>query len=122
MPATVFDRYLWTVVKNRRNASVGLPKSLGLPVTYFLSLILLYPLLIALSRTVFNSQMTMHPVWERIQFLLSGPGLIYLGLVIMRLYKPVPRRRKILGLCLFLIGFGWLFEILALVSKNGILS
>jgi hypothetical protein len=47
---------------------------------------------------------------------LSGPALIYLGLVLQRTMKPIPIFRKIFGIIIFLIGFGWLFSLLMAVK------
>jgi hypothetical protein len=47
---------------------------------------------------------------------LSGPALIYLGLVLQRTMKPISLFRKIFGIVIFLIGFGWLFSLLMTVK------
>ena len=124
LPVTDFNEYLCGVTKNQQRRIVGLPPSIGLPLSYGICLLLLYPFFIQLYSRLFHEgqQPVLGAYWTRMQFIFSGPGLSYFGLVIMRVYKPVPRGRKILGLCLFLIGFGWLFEILESMSLNKILS
>jgi hypothetical protein len=49
---------------------------------------------------------------------LSGPALIYLGLVLQRTRKPVSTGRKIIGIIIFLTGFGWLFSILEKMANS----
>jgi hypothetical protein len=87
-------------MKNQRH-------TLHFSLLYALCILFLFPV-------VWNS--TGHPdrgpLWYSIMVRFSGPVLIYLGLVLQRTVKPVPAARKIVGIVIFLIGFGWLFSVM----------
>jgi hypothetical protein len=54
--------------------------------------------------------------WLSVLIKLSGPALLYLGLVLQRTGKPVPIYRRIIGILIFLTGFAWLFSLLEMMG------
>jgi hypothetical protein len=76
--------------------------------TYALCGFFLFPILMFFI----TAQLPANRFWQSILIRISGPALIYLGLVLQRTRKPVPIRRKIIGVIIFLIGFGWFFSVL----------
>lgn len=83
---------------------------------HILGIFLAYPILLYLLQdymSIYNN-LPLLPFHSYIQVYLSGPGLIVIGIILFYVYK-----RKISGLCVFIIGVLWIATILyELITKN----
>jgi hypothetical protein len=84
-----------------------LKQSVRIAIVYFLSIFFVCAIAVFMN----ERQRMAGGFWSGI-LRLSGPALIYLGLVLQRSMKPISLFRKISGIVIFLIGFGWLFSLL----------
>lgn len=82
-----------------------IPRPIWFSMLYAVCLLLIYPIVWNMFWPPVSSNF-----WFTVLIRFSGPVLLYLGLVLQRTRKPVPIPRKVMGIVIFLIGFGWLFS------------